>query len=93
MNRGALAGTPWRLSSKTCPSSWTKIRSTKPIAKGSPQIHVYAAIETSIEAPVVTTLNFRSRPPNFRSRKPRPTIGAVSLAQRSPIPDRGLIGS
>ena len=41
---------------------------------------MYAAIETSIEAPVVTTLNFRRRPPNFRSRKPKPTIGAVELA-------------
>ena len=39
MKSGALAGTPWRRSSKTCPSSWTKIRSTKPIANGSPQSH------------------------------------------------------
>ena len=37
MKSGALAGTPWRRSSITCPSSWTKIRSTKPIANGSPQ--------------------------------------------------------
>ena len=38
MKSGALAGTPCRRSSITWPSSWTKMRTTKPIANGSPQI-------------------------------------------------------
>ena len=63
------------------------------MAKGSPQIHAYAAIETSIEPPVVTTLNLSRRPPNLRTRRPNPTKGAVSFRKRSRTPDRGLIGS
>src|SRR5919106_77558 len=43
MKSGALAGTPCRRSSITWPSSWTKIRTTKPIANGRPQSHAYAA--------------------------------------------------
>jgi len=42
---------------------------------------------------VVTTFSFSSRPPNFRIRKPRPTIGAAILRRSSRKPDRGLIGS
>jgi hypothetical protein len=60
MKSGAEAGTPCLRSSSTCPSSWTKMRSTKPTANFQPQIQAYAAIETSIEADVAKILNLKT---------------------------------
>ena len=79
MKSGALAGTPWRRSSITWPSSCTKMSSTKPIANGRPQIHAYAAIETSIEAAVVKTLSLKRIAPYLTTRNPIASTGAKIL--------------
>ena len=61
----------------------TKIRTTKPIANGSPQIHAYAAIETSIDAAVVKTLSLKRSAPYLTIRKPIARTGAKSFRTRS----------
>jgi hypothetical protein len=50
-------------------------------------------MDTSMDAPVVTTLNLSRKPPNFRSRRPSATIGAANFFRRSRNPPRGCTGS
>ena len=96
MNRGAEAGIPCRRSSSTCPSSWTSSRTTNPTAKRQPQIHEYAAIETSIDPDVTKSLNLKSASTsalNLKMSKPTAAIGAQSFRPSSRSRPCGWIGS
>ncbi len=99
MNIGELARMPSRRSANTCPSSCTRIRTTKRMANGQPKRSEYAPTETIIVSIVPASLSFGrssrmslSFVPSLASRSARPPIGAATLRSASRTPLRGWIG-
>ena len=86
MKNGALTGSPWRFASSTCPISWTKRSTTRPMPNHQPPIQTYTAADTKIE-----NRNFalKSTAPNFTSSAPTAASGARIFFSRSRSPDRG----